>query len=306
LQTAQLTHWLHYMYSKKDMEEAFGICELTIDDSDYPQVLREMADPPAKLYYRGDIKLLQTAMAAVVGTRKPTPYGVRTAKMLVAELARGATVVSGLAYGIDALAHETAVENGGKTIAVLGAGVEESGIYPSRHRGLANKIVAHGGLLISEYPPGSEPLKFHFPARNRIIAGLSEKLLVIEAGKVSGTLITAQLALDYNREVWAVPGPITSPLSYGTNWLIAQGAKPVLGVDDVRTVSDNAEQSQIWGNLDEREQIVCKLLAGEGRHINDLAVASGFDIPTLSGILTLLEMKGIVKNAGQGIFIRVK
>jgi len=226
--------------------------------------------------------------------------------MLVAELARGCVVVSGLAYGIDGLAHEATMEVGGKTIAVLGTGLDDASIYPTRHRGLANRIVATGGLLISEYPAGSAPLKFHFPARNRIIAGLCEKLLVIEAGEVSGTLITAGLALDYNREVWAVPGPITSPLSKGTNWLISQGAKPVLGVEDVRTVSEDKMTQQIWDSLDAREQKVCEALSSESVHINDLALNTGFDIATLSGILTLLEMKKIVQSTQGGIFVRVR
>lgn len=221
------------MYSENDMEAVVGVATLEISDPKYPQLLREAPDPPKLLYYRGNLDLLELPMTSVVGTRKPTAYGIEVTQIVINKLAPTQVVVSGLAYGIDALAHEQTLALGGKTIAVLGSGLDPASIYPAENRELAEAIVAKGGLLLSEYPPGSPPLKFHFPARNRIIAGLAPQLLVIEAGEVSGTLITAQLALDYNRDVWAVPGPITSPLSRGTNMLLVAGARPLVDIENV-------------------------------------------------------------------------
>lgn len=222
------------MYSKNDMEVQTQIVEVKLGDEKYPSALREISDPPKQLFCRGDISLLQSYMTAIIGTRKPTGYGVLVAKQIGAVIAKDQVVVSGLAYGIDAIAHETALKHGGKTVAVLGSGVDDASVYPRVHRGLANRIVKAGGLLISEYMPGSKPLKFHFPARNRIIAGLSQQVLVVEAGVDSGTLITANLALDYNREVWAVPGSINSEMSKGTNQLILEGAKPLVDVGQIQ------------------------------------------------------------------------
>lgn len=221
------------MYSENDMEAVVGVATLKISDPKYPQLLRETPDPPKLLYYRGNLDLLMLPMTSVVGTRKPTPYGIEVTEIVINKLASTQVVVSGLAYGIDALAHQQTLEMSGKTIAVLGSGLDPASIYPAEHRKLAEEIIEKGGLLLSEYPVGSPPLKFHFPARNRIIAGLSPQLIVIEAGEVSGTLITAQLALDYNREVWAVPGPITSELSRGTNMLLAAGARPLVDIENV-------------------------------------------------------------------------
>lgn len=218
------------MYSEKVMEAAIEVGLISFDDPRYPALLREIPDAPKALYFRGNLELLGMPTTAVVGSRKPTDYGIEVTKIVVGKLSATQVVVSGLAYGIDALAHQETLSSGGKTIAVLGSGLDNASIYPAVHVGLANRIVEAGGLLLSEYPPGSPPLKFHFPARNRIIAGLSQQLIVIEAEEVSGTAITAQLALEYNRDVWAVPGPITSPLSRGTNMLIAAGAKPLVDI----------------------------------------------------------------------------
>lgn len=293
------------MYSKDDMEVLLETNKLLVEDESYPEWLKQIPDYPKCLYYRGNIELLDRPMVAVVGTRKPTAYGIWSTNVLVAELARKFVVVSGLAYGIDALAHEATIRAGGETIAVLGSGLDGKSIYPAKNRALAERIVANGGLLLSEYPDGSEPLPFHFPLRNRIIAGLVEKLVVIEAGEKSGTLITAELALDYNREVWAVPGPINSKLSRGTNNLIAQGARPVVGVEDFRSEL-GLLQEELPLDLTGDEAVVLDILREKEAHIDEICRISGFDISRLSGILTLLEMKQIVKNVGQGRYIRLR
>ncbi len=222
------------MYSEKDMEVATDIRQISINDDEYPQSLREIADPPAILYVRGNLNWdKQKEVVAVVGTRKPTAYGLQIATQLVEIIAKQCVIVSGLAYGIDAAAHKAALRKEGITVAVLGSGLDDASIYPREHRKLAQDILRKGGVLISEYPPLAEPLKHHFPERNRIIAGLSQKIVVVEAGERSGALITANLGLDYNREVLAVPGPVTSLMSMGPNQLIAEGAKPVLRPSDV-------------------------------------------------------------------------
>lgn len=293
------------MYSIDDMEVLVDTNQLLLGDEAYPEWLRQIPDRPECLYYRGNIELLKEPMLAVVGTRKPTAYGIWATNVLVSEVAKQFVVVSGLAYGIDELAHQTTIAVGGKTVAVLGSGLDAKSIYPAKNRVLAERIVATGGLLLSEYPDGSEPLPFHFPLRNRIIAGLAQKLIVIEAGEKSGTLITAGLALDYNREVWAVPGPINSRLSKGTNYLISQGARPVLGVEDLRAEM-GLVQEELPLDLDENEAKVVDILKAGEVHIDELARMGGFDISELSGILTLLEMKQIVKNVGQGVYIRLR
>ena len=221
------------MYSKKDMEVSTKIVEIKLGDRLYPKMLSEINDPPKSLFCRGNLELLNQPMTAVIGTRKPSEYGIQIAEKVSKHIAEGEIVVSGLAYGIDSIAHLACVENDGRTVAVLGSGVDDHSIYPQSHVGLANRIIASGGLVISEYVAGSKPLKFHFPARNRIIAGLASQVIVIEAGLESGTTITANLALDYNREVWAVPGNIDSPQSQGTNRLISEGAKPLVDIRQI-------------------------------------------------------------------------
>ncbi len=228
------THLHYYMYSEKDMEVATDIRQISINDDEYPESLREIADPPAILYVRGSLDWdQQKEVVAVVGTRKPTSYGLQIATQLVEVIAKQCVIVSGLAYGIDAAVHKAALRKEGVTVAILGSGLDDASIYPREHRKLAQEILRKGGALISEYPPLAEPLKHHFPERNRIIAGLSQKIVVVEAGERSGALITANLGLDYNREVLAVPGPVTSLMSMGPNQLIAEGAKPVLRPSDV-------------------------------------------------------------------------
>lgn len=197
----------------------------------YPSILKELIDPPPVLYVAGKVELLHQPVVAIVGSRAATAYGKRTAFALAQKLAScQVTVVSGLALGIDTEAHAGVLADGGKTVAVLGCGLDV--VYPAQNKGLYQTIASHGAL-VSEYPLGTRPEGFRFPARNRIIAGLSVGVVVVEAAKRSGSLITAQIALDYGREIFAVPGQVDSFKSEGTHWLLKQGARLVQGVDDI-------------------------------------------------------------------------
>jgi DNA processing protein len=204
---------------------------ITLGDAAYPPSLRAIFDPPPVLFARGDVELLQDVMVGVVGTRRPTPYGIAAAERLSSDLAQaGVTIVSGMARGIDTAGHRAALSVNGRTIAVLGCGVDV--VYPSENRRLAAEIVAKG-LIVSEFPMGAVAFPQNFPIRNRIISGMSAGLLVVEGAQYSGSAITARLALDQGRDVFAVPGNITSKMSWGPNLLIKQGAKLVQDWNDV-------------------------------------------------------------------------
>jgi DNA processing protein len=229
---------------------------VTIGDPRYPQVLREIFDPPVLLFARGRVELLETISLGVVGTRRPTPYGLAVAERLSGDLAHaGLTIVSGMARGIDSAAHKGALARGGNTVAVLGCGVDV--VYPSENRKLAAELAARG-LIISEFPMGAVAFPQNFPIRNRIISGISVGVLVVEGAQYSGSAITAKLAIDQGREVFAVPGNITSKLSWGPNLLIKQGARLVQDWNDV--VAELPPES--------RRQLIDKgrkqLLGGEG------------------------------------------
>ncbi len=205
---------------------------ITLDDDTYPRLLKQIYDPPRRLYILGDLKAEEKYPLAVVGTRNASDYGKRTTNYFVDALSRaGLTIISGLALGIDGLAHQATLGVKGKTIAVLGSGLNV--VYPSAHKKLFQQIIEAGGAVISEYPPETKPNKQSFPARNRIIAGLSLGVLVIEAPEKSGALITARAALEQGREVFAIPGDIYSRNSAGTNKLIEMGAKPVTKPEDI-------------------------------------------------------------------------
>lgn len=205
-----------------------------LDDEDYPQLLREINDPPFALFQRGATISNVQPRVTIVGTRNITSYGKCVTTDLCRELVRaGYGVVSGLAFGVDAAAHEATLDARGTTIAVLGGGCDEETIYPREHVALAHRLLESGGTIISEMPPKTEPMRHHFPLRNRILAGLSPTTVVVEAAEASGSLITAHAALNYNREVFAVPGPITSLQSKGTNRLIGMGATPYLGTETI-------------------------------------------------------------------------
>lgn len=211
-----------------------GIGLITIQDKNYPMLLKEIYSPPALLYVKGKMKPKDSLGLGIVGSRRLSLYGEQTTPPLTAELARaGLTIISGLAKGIDTLAHQAALEVGGRTIAVLGSGIDSRSVYPYSNRDLAEKITKSGGAVISEFPIGTQPLPQHFPQRNRIISGLSKGILIIEATKRSGALITARDALEQNRDVFAIPGPIFAQNSFGPNNLIKMGAKLVSQASDI-------------------------------------------------------------------------
>ena len=280
------------------------IYTVSINDPHYPQLLKEVNDPPHTLFIRGTLPNIQQPTLAVVGTRKYTAYGKLVCEDIVGPLAsRGTVIVSGLAYGIDAIAHQITLMNKGTTMAVLGGGIDKKTVAPSAHRDLAEQIVANGGALISEYPPGFLPTAYSFPARNRIIAGLALGTLIIEAPETSGALITTRFALDYNREVFAIPHALTSPTGVGPNNLIKMGAKLVSKPEDIL----EALSIQGLGEIINSRQtlpttpIEAKILAclsKEPAHIDFIIKTAGLDSPTINSALILMEMKGRVRNLG--------
>lgn len=286
-----------------------NIWTLTENDPDFPLALREIPSPPIIIYGRGDIKTLKEKhLFAVVGTRKPTSYGLEATTALTHELiGAGITIVSGLAMGIDARAHETAVENKGRTIAVLGSGVDQNSIFPPENRGLSRRIVELSGTIISEYAPGTPAVKEHFPARNRIISGLSKGVLVVEAREKSGALITASLALEQNREVFALPGSIFSLASAGPNKLIQQGAKAVTSAQDILEelgIDYNKRRKEVDELINEKERLILELLS-EPLGVDFLKEKTGLDTSTVVASLSLLELKGRIKNMGGDTYQRV-
>lgn len=282
---------------------------ITIKDKSYPKLLRELYDAPALLYYRGILDSINDFSIAVVGARKVSSYGKQITPFICRELARqGAVIVSGLALGIDTLAHNSALEEKKKTFAVLGSGIDEKSIYPSINRDLAKQIIENGGAIISELPIGSPPFKHHFPQRNRIISGLSVGTLVIEAGEISGALITAKTALDQNREVFAVPGNILSLQSRGANDLIKKGAHPVCSAADILEILDFKRVMQANDNKkiipdSKEEDSILNILSNEPMHIDFIVKNTKLDISVINSNLLLMEMKGKVKNLGGNMYV---
>ncbi|MFH1188122.1 MAG: DNA-processing protein DprA [bacterium] len=277
---------------------------ITILDKDYPAILKELYSPPAIIYYKGTLPSSDDICLGVVGARKISQYGRQVTSEIVADLARNKiSIVSGLAAGVDSLAHQTTLDNKGKTVAVLGGGIDKNSIYPSQNRYLAEKIIDSGGAIISEYKPKTLPMKLNFPARNRIISGLSLGTLIIEASEESGALITARFALEQNREVFAVPGSIYSPTSKGTNGLLKQGAKLVTCANDIlETLNLDQLQSVISSKKispdTKEEEILLGFLSKEPTHIDSLVKQSGLATNTVSATLIMMEMKGKIKNLG--------
>lgn len=279
------------------------------DDDNYPQVLKEIVDAPPILFIRGNIDLLKMSLKklAVVGSRKYSSYGKMVVESLIPDLVQsGLVIVSGLALGIDALAHQQTVESNGYTIAVLGSSFDL--IYPRENFYLAEKILDKGGLLVSEFPPGTPPLKQHFPRRNRIIAGISDGVLVIEAAEKSGSLITAQLALDYNREVLAIPGEIFKETSKGVNKLIKEGAQLVSSSQDILSTLkvDMMDKEKISSRvLSAQEEMLLELLAGETMHIDQISERSRLEANQSAQLISQLELVGVVQNVGGGYYRKV-
>ncbi|OHA55180.1 MAG: DNA protecting protein DprA [Candidatus Veblenbacteria bacterium RIFOXYC1_FULL_42_9] len=279
---------------------------VTIADPIYPKLLKEIYDPPALLFIRGDLKILENLCLAIVGSRRATSYGLTMAREIANTLAQvGVTIISGLAYGIDASAHKATIEAGGKTAAVMASGLDQ--IYHSANHKLANEILDKGGLWISEFPPQTAPLKQNFPFRNRIIAGLAQGTIVIEAAKTSGALLTAKHALEANREVFAVPGNATSPASVGTNELLKQGAHLITEASDVLSAFGlKAETTAAREPLTADLQSLLEKLPYEPTHLETLVRLLNLPASNLTSGLTLLELKGYLKDEGSGRYRRLK
>ena len=279
----------------------YQIKVLIFPDKNYPKLLKELPDPPGLLYIKGKILPEDEIALAVVGSRKYSAYGKRATEEIVYPLARNKiTIVSGLALGIDSIAHEVALQAKGRTIGVLGCGLDQ--IYPISNIRLADKIIISGGAIISEFPLGMPALRYNFPIRNRIIAGLSLGTLVIECAEGSGSLLTASAALEYNREVFAVPGEIFSPTSEGTNRLIKMGAKSVTSHSDILdelSIQEKTNESQAREVMADtaEEKILLELLA-EPVSIDALVAKSKLETATVNSALIQMEMKGLVQNLG--------
>ena len=283
-----------------------------IDSEDYPERLREIDCPPVILYFVGDKSILHEECIAIVGTRTPSAYGREVTESFSKALVRaGLVTVSGLAFGLDGVAAISTLDAGGKTIAVLAGGLDK--IYPANHTNLARRIVKRGGLLLSEYLPEVEPQKYFFLSRNRIVAGLSRGLLVAEAGKKSGTLSTVKFALDFGREVFVIPGNITSAMSEGTNALIAEiphcftiSPSEVLlrlGIDSKNHGAKSSEKAQ---NLSDDEMKIIDILYIDEKHFDELVEITQFNPKTLATLLTRMEINGLIKKLSGNFYAAVK
>lgn len=286
-----------------------GIERITLQDPRYPHLLKEIKDPPAELYVRGDITCFEAPkFLAVVGSRKATSYGKQAIEKLLPPVARaGIVLVSGMAYGIDSLTHQISVAENMPTIAVLGTGIDDKTIYPRANLKLAKQLLEHNGLIISEFPPGTPPLKHHFPMRNRIITGLCQVTLIIQAAEKSGSLITARLATEYNRDVAAVPGMITDPMSAGTNQLIRQGAHVVLEPQDILQlfgITVEQEKQISFASLPSLQQTIVSHLEQEPLHIDDLIVKLAKPVEEVTTLLLELEMSGHIQQVGGMKYIK--
>jgi len=284
--------------------EKIGAQVLTILDDGYPLLLKEIPDAPILVYAKGPLKIKEETIG-VVGSRKASYEGMNLAEKIGETLSSlGVTVISGLARGIDTSAHKGGLKGKGKTVAVLGCGIDVC--YPAENRWLYEKI-SHEGLLLSEYPPGEPPVSYHFPERNRIIAGMSKAVLVVEAPRKSGALITARLALDYGRDVMAIPGSVFDEAYSGTNLLIKEGARLVDRTEDILEFSFPHIRRERKGasELENEEEIVYSIIGERRTHIDEIIVKSRMDASKVLGILTKLEMKGVVRSFPGGFYLRV-
>ncbi|HUV57124.1 MAG TPA: DNA-processing protein DprA [Dehalococcoidales bacterium] len=298
-----ITTWRPKISLEAEMEkiDRYGVKVFTCHDPGYPTRLKEIYDYPPLIYVRGSLLAEDEWCLAVVGTRRATVYGRQVTEEMVADLAKSKiTIVSGLAKGIDSVAHNSALEAGGRSIAVFACGLDT--VYPSENVNLARRIMQQGAL-ISEYPLGTRPRADNFPRRNRIMSGMSLGVLVVEAGETSGAMITAHLALEQNREVLAIPGSILSPASRGTNQLIQEGAKLVSDYTDIleelnlTAVAHQIEMKEIIPASD-TESLLLKQLSAEPTHIDEICRNSGLPVSTVSGTLTMMELKGLVRQVG--------
>lgn len=289
--------------------DRYRVRAFTCHDPGYPSRLKQIYDYPPVLYVKGSLLPEDEWCLAVVGTRRATIYGRQVTEEIVTDLARnGITIVSGLARGIDSAAHRSALEAGGRTIAVFACGLDI--IYPAENANLARSIIQRGALL-SEYPLGTKPKPESFPRRNRIMSGLTLGTLVVEAGEASGAMITAHLALEQNREVFAIPGSILSPASRGTNHLIQEGAKLVRNYTDIleelnlTAVAQQMEMKEVIPTSD-TESLLLKQLSAEPIHIDEVCRSSDLPASTVSSTLAMMELKGLVKQVGAMNYVLVR
>ncbi len=284
---------------------------ITFNDANYPAQLKEIADPPPLLFVRGNADLLSHPQIAIVGSRNPSSLGEETAFNFAKTLSRhGFVITSGLALGIDAASHRGALNTKGYTVAVTGTGLDR--VYPARHKDLATEIV-NTGVMVSEFPPGTTAKANHFPRRNRIISGLCQGLLVVEAAKQSGSLITARMALEQNREVFAIPGSIHNPLARGCNALIRQGAKLVETTQDILEElnqyyqqDDNITPITMESILDLEQQTLLNHVMFSPTSIDKLVENTGESVEVISSMLLILELQGYLEATAGGCYMRVK
>jgi len=300
--------WRPKISLEAEMEklDRYGVKAFTCHDADYPSRLKEIYDYPPIIYVRGSLLPEDEWCLAVVGTRRATVYGRQVTEEIVADLSRSKiTIVSGLAKGIDSTAHQSALDAGGRSIAILACGLDI--VYPGENASLARRIIQQGAL-ISEYPLGTRPRAENFPRRNRVMSGLSLGVLIVEAGESSGALITTHLALEQNREVFAIPGSILSPVSRGPNHLIQEGAKLVRDYTDIleelnlTAVAHQMEMKEVIPSSD-TESVLLKQLSAEPTHIDEVCRSSGLPTSTVSGTLAMMELKGLVKQIGSMNYI---
>ncbi len=280
---------------------------ITLLDDRYPSLLREIPSPPPVLFTKGDLIETDRRAVAIVGTRRVTSYGREMARTIARDLAlAGITIVSGLARGVDGIAQQAALEAGGRTIALMGSGVRR--IYPAEHRGLAERIRGQGAL-ISDFLPDAPPDGPNFPARNRLISGMSLGVIVIEAPERSGALITVDFAADQGRDVFALPGSVMSGASAGCHRILRDGARLIRGAQDVLDdlrLGEAPRQLEMEASamLDEPSRRVLAILTGEPRHIDDITGAADLDITALSSLLMGLELQGLIRNVGAQHYAR--
>lgn len=285
----------------KEGEEIFCIDK---ESASFPEVLKEIVDAPKKIYVRGDYSILHRLCFAVVGSREISEYGKQVIQKIIPPLAREFVIVSGMALGSDSVAHSAAVAAGRPTIAVLGCGVDSASVYPTAHADLQTRIIAGGGCMVSEYPSGTRARPEYFPARNRIVAGLSSGVLITEAAKDSGTMITARLALDYGRDVFVVPGSIFSRLSAGVHWLLKQGATPITEAQDVFDmygINPSQISNSLGAQLTTEEHLIVSALEGAAMRIQDIQALTKSSTQKTLEVLTKLELSGQIKNVS-GLF----
>ena len=297
-----------YISKLKEKIEVLGFETVTVFDKEYPQILKKIYDPPKILYVKGNILEADKISVGIVGSRKATPYGKWAADKFAKELSQmGVTIVSGMARGVDTTAHKGALNGNGRTIAVLGSGLDV--VYPKSNIGLYNEIIENGAV-ISEFPLEMQPLAQNFPQRNRIISGLCLGVIVIEAKEKSGSLITAQYALEQGREVFALPGNINSIYSKGTNLLLKDGAKILMSIEDI--LEEISEISELYlkttkktinnMKLGEDEIEIVKCVVEYPMHRDNIAIKTKMNISKVNSILTILEMKNVIKRISSNIF----